>query len=197
MKNILLIIIIILLLGIIGFLFINNRNIIPSSMLSSTPSAQDNSSNITVTNTVDGYCTPNQLKAAIEPEVAAGNYYGQITITNTSQSSCQVIGNNTLEVNYPVSVTNFKTVSKGNTTASVFTLEPNQTIYSLIHFPNGPQCSSTATDVNAMISYAVSPTESVSFTPTMGTTVDIPSCGNPSEMTTIDLYPFSTQVVTP
>lgn len=133
----------------------------------------------------------------MQPEGAAGNIYVTLTIKNVSQTSCQVIGNNLPSVNYPISVTNFKTITKRQPTTTVFTLTPNQTIYSLIHYPNGPQCSSKATGVDTGVSYAISSKDTISFKPTMGTTLEIPSCGSSSDITTIDLYPFSSQQVTP
>lgn len=148
-------------------------------------------------NTQVVFCTSSQLQATADPEAAAGNVYVTLTIQNTSQTACEVVGNNSLSVGYPNSVSNFQIAHKGQSTTPVFTLEPNQTIYSLVHFANGPQCSSEATDVDSMVSYDISQSESVSFTPTQGSTIAIPSCGNASEITTIDLYPFSTSQVTP
>ncbi len=133
----------------------------------------------------------------MDPEIAAGNLYATITLQNTSDAECKVIGNNTLEVGYPDSVTNFKTDTKGQASTPVFTLKPNQTIYSLIHYPNGPQCSSEATQVDAMVSYAISPKDTVSFKPATSDTLSIPSCGSDSDITMVDLYPFSTSEVTP
>lgn len=149
------------------------------------------------TSTSDGFCQPSQLASTIDPEVAAGNYYGVIKITNTSDRDCQVVGNNQLEIGYPNSVTNFKTQVKKAPTTELFNLTPNQSIYALIHFPNGPQCSSQAVDVNAMVSYQISPTETVTFQPTQGETVDIPSCGKATDITMIDLYGFENQQVMP
>jgi hypothetical protein len=198
MKSILTLIIVLLLIAGAGYyVFQNNRstqNVIPSpaptQTVQSTPTQAGSA-------TTGDFCTPSQLDANLEPEVAAGNLYAQITLKNNSQTTCRIVGNNTLKVGYPVSVTNFQTVIKSRPTTPVFTLTPNQTIYALIHYPNGPQCSSEATTVNAMVSYTISPTDSVSFKPTSGTTLDIPSCGNASEITTIDLYSFSNTEVTP
>lgn len=120
-----------------------------------------------------------------------------LTLKNVSTISCQVTGNNIVKVDYPISVTNFKAVTKRQPTTPVFVLTPNQTIYSLIHFPNGPQCSSQATGVNTGVSYQISPKDTISFKPTTGTTLEIPSCASSSELTTIDVYPFSSQQVTP
>lgn len=195
MRTILLLIIVILLVG-GGYYYFQTQQQSTSptpqpavtTVVTATPTATASSS---------AFCLPTQLQAVIDPEVAAGNLYGQITIKNTSQTTCQIVGNNTLEVGYPLSVKNFQTATKGQATTPVFTLEPGQTIYSLLHFANGPQCSSMATQVNSMVSYDISTTASVTFTPTIGSTLSIPSCGNQSEITTIDLYPFSSQQVTP
>lgn len=196
MKTILLLIIILLLVGGGYYFFQNQQKLTPQTTPTPTAATQ-----MTTTPSVPGgttaFCTPTQLQAVVDPEVAAGNVYGQITIKNTSTTTCQIVGNNTLEIGYPLSVKNFQTLTKGQATTPVFTLEPGQTVYSLLHYANGPQCSSTATQVNAMVSYDISPAESVTFTPTMGSTLSVPSCGKDSEITTIDLYPFSSQQVNP
>ncbi len=190
MKKILIAFVLLILLG--GstyFLLKNSASIVPSSP---TPTAA-----VTPTSTVEAFCTPSQLQATMEPEVAAGNAYIQIMLKNTSTTACNVIGNNTLSVGYPNSVTNFKTDVKRQPTTPLFSLTPNQTIYALVHYPNGPQCSSMATDVDSMVSYAISENDTISFKPTMGNTLLIPSCGKVSEITQIDLYPFSSNQVTP
>lgn len=200
MRSVLLLIAI-LLLAVVGYFvfrdqgfFNNTTTVIPSPTItvSTVPTAPTSGTSAT-----GNYCLPSQLEGKVDPEVAAGNVYATVTLKNISDTTCQIVGTNALEIGYPISVKNFQTVSKGQATTAVFTLEPKQTIYSLLHYANGPQCSSMATDVNAMVSYDISADESVTFTPTMGPTLDIPSCGKVSEKTTIDLYPFSTEVVTP
>jgi hypothetical protein len=198
MKRVLVLIIVLLLIGGAGYYYLRNNTSILNPTPTPAPTQTAQTSPIQeISDSPSSFCAPIQLEAGIEPEVAAGNYYGAITIKNISQTACQVVGNNTLTVGYPVSVTNFKTVSKREPTTPVFTLAPNQTMYALIHFPNGPQCSSEATQVDAMVSYKISQNDLVTFKPTMGSTVSIPSCGKASEITTIDLYPFSYKEVTP
>lgn len=143
------------------------------------------------------FCTPTQLKTVMTPEAAAGNVYAKLSIKNTSATVCQIIGDNQLKVDYPVSVTNFRTDQKDTPQKKFFTLNPGQVIYSLIHYPNGPQCSSKATDVDTMVSYKISAKDFVAFTPANATTVSIPSCGEQSELTMIDLYSFADKEVLP
>lgn len=143
------------------------------------------------------YCTPTQLDAILNTNVAAGQAYTTLTIKNISAKACDVIGNNQPQVMYPTSVNNFQTQLKSQPIAKVFTLAPGQTIYSLIHFPNGPQCSSEAVDVNAGVSYVISANDTVSFKPITGDTLDIPSCGKKEDITMIDLYSFSDVEVLP
>jgi hypothetical protein len=152
----------------------------------STPTAPQSSS-----------CKSDQLEAKLTSDGAAGNMYVTLTIKNTSQTPCNVIGNNQIQVMYPNSVTNLKTDLKKPPTKDIFTMSPNQTIYSLIHFPNGPQCSSEATEVNAGVSYKISETDTLSFKPFTGDTINIPSCGKETEITAIDLYSFSDKEVLP
>ena len=183
----------IVLAGATYFLLKNSTTNSPSAP---TPTPAPTSMVIT-SPTQSAFCTPLQLQASMETEVAAGNAYVQVMLKNISTTSCQVIGNNTLSVGYPNSVTNFTTDVKRQPTTPLFTVAPNQTIYALVHYPNGPQCSSQATDVNSMVSYAISGNDTVSFKPTMGDTLLIPSCGKATEVTQIDLYPFSSNQVTP
>jgi hypothetical protein len=195
-RNIVVIVVLLALLGGASYFLLRNSSSTPTATPTTTtgvsPTMEANP-----TSTTSAFCTPSQLQATTQTEVAAGNAYVQIMLKNNSSTSCQVIGNNTLSVGYPNSVTNFTIVSKKQPTTPTFTLTPNQTIYALVHFPNGPQCSSQATDVNSMVSYEVSEKDSVSFKPTMGDTLLIPSCGKATEVTQIDLYSFSTSPVTP
>lgn len=203
MRIVLIILVVVIVVG-AGFFFLSQnkktsnvsetREDKLTSMEQATPTPMQSSESSSVASEP---CKPSQLKAVASTDVAAGNAYVTLTLQNTSDSSCQVIGNNFPEVQYPLAVQNFKMDQKGTPANNTFTLAPNQTIYSLIHFPNGPQCSSQATDVNAAVSYQISSADSVTFTPTSGPTVDIPSCGKNSDITMIDLYPFSTQPVTP
>jgi hypothetical protein len=137
------------------------------------------------------FCLPTQLKASIDSQGAAGNIYGKITIKNISQTTCHVIGNNELKVEYPTSVQNFQIVQKGESATEIFTLAPNQAIYSLIHFSDSPQCSSKLINIATFVTYAFSRKDILIFSSNRGNIITIPSCENVSEKTQIDLYPFS------
>lgn len=187
MKIALIIIAVIVGVG-IGFVFFQRfTNVSPSQ----------NQTTNQATMTPEGFCSPSQLSGTVDPNPGAGNVYATVTITNISSTPCQVVGNNTLSIDYPNSVTNFQVVPQGTPSSATFNLEPNQSIYSLIHYPNGPQCSSQVTGVDAGVSYNVSQAETLAFTPTNASTIEIPSCDSPSEVTTIDVYPFSTSPVNP
>lgn len=142
-------------------------------------------------------CKPNQLEAKMTSEGAAGNMYVTVTLKNISQTACNVIGNNQLQIQYPNSVRNFKIEVRKPPTKNLFSVAPGQVIYSLIHYPNGPQCSANASFVNTGVSYAISMKETVSFKPSTGDTLDIPSCANDKDITRIDLYSFSDKEVSP
>jgi len=187
MKTVFIIAAIVIGLGIGFFLFQKYQS--PASDTSQTSTNQ--------TATPEGFCSPSQLSGTVDPSPGAGNVYATVTITNISQTECQVAGNNQLQINYPNSVTNFQVAPQDQATTPVFNLEPNKSIYSLIHYPNGPQCSSQVTGVDAGVSYNVSQAETLAFTITGSPTLEIPSCASPSEITTIDVYSFSTSPVTP
>lgn len=167
--------------------FIGLKLLLPNAASSTTPKSTTKISS----------CIPAQLQAQMNTDVAAGNAYTTVTLKNISDVSCIVTGNNQLQVMYPNSVKNFKTVVKKQPVTKEFTLAPTQTIYALIHYPNGPQCSSQGTDVNAGVSYKISDKDTVSFKPTQGDTLNIPSCGKETDITTIDLYSFSDAEVLP
>lgn len=189
-KKLLFIIFIFILLA-SGYILFKNSTLLDNPKMTPTKTEREN------TEKNAAVCSPSQLEGSMNSEVAAGNVYVQVTLKNITSSPCKIKGDNELTIGYPISVTNFQTEVKGTPGKKEFTLAPNQSIYSLIHYPNGPQCSSLAMDVNAMVSYNISDTESVLFTPSTGPTLDIPSCGNASEVTMIDLYPFSDTPVTP
>jgi hypothetical protein len=168
-------------------IFIGLKLLLPNASSSTTPTSTTRIIN----------CIPAQLQAQMNTDVAAGNAYTTVTLKNISDVACIVKGDNPLEVMYPSSVKNLKTVQKSQPITKEFTLAPTQTIYALIHYSNGPQCSSQGTDVNAGVSYKISDKDTVAFKPTQGDTLNIPSCGKETDITTIDLYSFSDKEVLP
>lgn len=194
MKTVLIIVAAIIIVA-IGALVL--RNILESVPYKRLPTSNSIEPSPTPEQTYQSFCTASQLTGTAETDVAAGNAYVTITIINTSDTACDVIGNNTPEVSYPNAVTNVQISVKDEPQTSVFTLQPNDSIYALIHYPNGPQCSTESTTVDAMVSYQFSDSEAIAFTPNVGTTILISSCAEASEITMVDVYHFSSSPVTP
>jgi hypothetical protein len=143
------------------------------------------------------YCTPQDLLTSLSLEPAAGNIYGKITIKNVSPNKCQVIGSNALSANYDTqAIKNISTTHQGDVASTLFSLAPNETLYSQIHYPNGPQCSGPTQTAKVTFMYAVSPTENVDIVNQNGTIEqNIQVCQSESEQTTIDLWYLSTQPI--
>ncbi len=196
-KAVAVIIIMIIFLGAGFSLWHNNANYLKKESRSKVTPTIIQQQNENPSKTTLTYCNSAQLSARMISEGAAGNIYVTLILKNISQESCQINGDNLPEIGYPLSVKNFKTVAKKEPTIKKFDLKPNQEIYSLLHYPNGPQCSSEATQVNSMVSYQIAKDASLTFKPASGTTLLIPSCEKENEQTAIDLYPFSTEKITP
>lgn len=144
------------------------------------------------------YCAPNQLQANLSLEPAAGNIYGTFTIKNTSNTTCQVSGNSFITANYASTIKNIAVTHVGEPTQSTYTLEPNQTLYSQLHYPNGPQCSSAAQSTPVTFRYAVSPNKSITFTNSNGNTAqNVATCKASDEETTIQIWNISDKPITP
>jgi hypothetical protein len=198
MKAAIGVIIALVILGILGFWFLNmQKSQTPSS---SYTSSQNNNSTQPVTpsqepNKTVAYCTPNQLTGQLIPNVGAGNVFVSVTLKNTSTTECKV--DNVLpELDYPNSVQNITTSPQGQPTSKTLNLKPNQTVYSQLHYPNGPQCSGPTLGVNSAVSLQISPDNTFTFQPQGSTTLDIEACQAASQMTQVQIWPLSEKPIT-
>jgi hypothetical protein len=143
------------------------------------------------------YCTLQDLQTSLALEPAAGNIFGTITIRNVSTNTCQIVGSNTLSLQYDTqTIKNISVTHKGDVASTLFSLTPNQTLYSKLHYPNGPQCSGPTHTAKVTFMYAVSPTENVDIVNQNGTIEqNIQVCQSESEQTTIDLWYLSTEPI--
>ena len=146
----------------------------------------------TPTSTQVTFCKPQDLQANITSEGAAGNIYGTLTIKNISSSTCTIQGNNFVAARF--SATNVILDQQGDPGSTQIDMSPNQIVYSQMHFPNGPQCSSGIIQSPVTFTYQISPTDKVTFKP--GTGLSAPSvtaCKAGSEITQLDVWSISLQ----
>ena len=164
--------------------------IVPPINQTHTPTSEQTSPSPTSEPTTsENFCNKTDLQALVSFEGAAGNIYGTLTIKNISSTACNIIGNNKIET-----ITAPKNISftyEGIAT-TMFTLKPNQTVYGQVHFPNGPQCSGDIITSPISFSYAISNSETITFTTTGPGNAMITTCTAADEPTEIDLWNLST-----
>ena len=183
---ILFVILAILFIGDLYFLkFSNNSHIkpiFPTSSVTQTP----------INNL--GFCNPSDLEANMSTEGAAGNIFGTLTIKNISKNNCQIIGSNFIQPS--LNAVNLTVKDEAQTGPETFTLTPNQTVFSQIHYPNGPQCSSQVIQTNISYIYKISASETINFKNQNGSTnLTIGICQSPNENTELDVWSLSQKPV--
>jgi hypothetical protein len=137
------------------------------------------------------YCSQKDLQTTVVTDPGAGNINGMFEIKNISGANCQIVGNNTIMASYNEHVIkNIAVTHTGKPEMESFELAPNQSVYARLHYPNGPQCSGPTQTANVAFSYAISPTDTISFKEE-----SVRVCSSDSEMTTITLWNISSQPV--
>jgi hypothetical protein len=169
------IIIFVIFLGVIYLVFANksslNLAVATSTPQTATPSPIANTD-----------CTNDQLSASASYEPAAGNIYGTLTITNTSNTDCTVTLGDTIKANYTAS--NISINYESNPPTLSQNLHPGDKVYSQVHYPNGPQCQSEILPKPVIFSYEMNNIK-VDFDST-----SVSACAG-SENTQIDIWPLS------
>ena len=145
------------------------------------------------------YCSPGDLQSLVELGAGAGNVYGTLTLKNISQDTCEVLGGDFVVADYDSSVKNITITHIGQTQAQPFVLAPGQTIYSQVHYPNGPQCQSIGLNqTNVTFTYQISPTDTVSFKNQQGGAQQIlQTCKSPNDRTEIQIWNMANHPITP
>lgn len=168
----------------------------PTSIPTPTPTPVTVTPNPTVT---ISYCLPANLQATIDLSPGAGNVYGTFTLKNVSSNTCKISGGEFIGVNYDTTkVKNITVTDIGQTQSQPFILNPNQTIYSQVHYPNGPQCQSGVNQTPVTFTYKISPTSTVVFTSAQNNIPQVvQTCKSDSEMTEVQIWNMSTQPITP
>lgn len=195
-KRVILFIITVVLLGGIGIFGFRKLEETTPSKVSPTEVPSPHSS---PTNTSLPYCSPQDLNALITIEGAAGNIYGTITLKNTSAQLCQILGGN-IGVFYDTgNIKNITVTAVGQTQTKPIVLTQGQTIYSQVHYPNGPQCQSLGIQtVPVIFTYKISPTSTISFKNKEGSeTQTVQACKSSKDITDIQVWNISTEPITP
>jgi len=136
------------------------------------------------------HCQRDQIKATFSSEGAAGNIYGQLTMTNISSKPCHISLGNTITITTDTHTIVSNYTQKSPTTD--FVLAPGATVYSHVHFPNGPQCQSGVAQKAISFLYTTIEFRSITKTPIL-----VQACVSPSEKTIIDIWPLSQIAPTP
>jgi hypothetical protein len=132
---------------------------------------------------ITSYCTSDQLKADARYEPAAGNIYGTLTITNTSNRDCNIVLGNSIHAEYDATniTTGFEDMTPNN---HIYLLKAGSKVYSQVHYPNGPQCQSQISPKPIVFSYEANNIK-VDFDST-----SVSACSG-NENTQIDIWPLS------
>ncbi len=144
------------------------------------------------------YCKKQDLQASIMLSPGAGNIYGTLKLTNTGSEACEIAGSNPINIQYDADRNkNIQISYVGQTQSDTFNLPPHQSLYSQVHYPNGPQCSTTTNPVIVSFSYAISSRESIEFkNEDLINPVVVQSCKLATEMTQIQIWNLSNDPIT-
>lgn len=146
------------------------------------------------------YCSPEDIQAVLTLSPGAGNVYGTFTIKNFTKVSCLIQGGQFITPDYDSqSVKNISVSYIGHTQPVPFVLPPGQSLYSQVHYPNGPQCQSIGFNQTPVsFSYKISSTDTVLFKTGEGKTqLVIQTCKTNSAITEIKIWNLSSQPITP
>ena len=138
------------------------------------------------------FCSPSDIKATVAFEGAAGTIYGNFTITDISASDCQIISDQFINLVYNTQVKNIAIAHNGIPQRNIYILHPNISLYALVRIPNGPQCSSQIKPVSTSYTYQIADNTTITFKDaTNNQQFTINACSKPSEITTVNLSPWS------
>lgn len=178
--------IIVLFLGLATYLYSPHTNLIP--VLTPTPTSAP----------IHSFCNTNDLQALITLSPGAGNVYGTLTVKNIGTKPCQIEGENYVNAKYDTqAVKNISIEHQGTAESSMYAISPNQSLYSQIHYPNGPQCSDRTIATPVTFAYSVSPNNTIDFVNNDNSkTVTVNTCLSNSEVTTIQIWNLSSTPIT-
>lgn len=144
------------------------------------------------------FCRPDQLQGRVSIEPAAGNIYGTITLKNISSTPCTLSADKMISATASPEVKNIDLAYEGARSLQTITLKTGQTLYSQLHYPNGPQCSGMSNFTPVTLSYSYSPTDDLIFSTANGSkTITVATCQSSTEKTTIQLWYLADHPIIP
>ncbi|MGI8420521.1 MAG: DUF4232 domain-containing protein [Candidatus Levyibacteriota bacterium] len=140
--------------------------------------------------TLDSYCTSANVTGTISLDGAAGNIFGTLTLKNISTKACAINANNFIQATSTAK--NITITQEGKIGLKYINLQPNQTIYSQVHYPNGPQCNGTTKAQTITFAYQISPSQTVTFED-KNNNLDqaLTACAADDEKTAIEVWSIS------
>jgi hypothetical protein len=184
MKNakLIIILVVIVVFATIGTFLISkfsSPNAVPQPQLNTQP-------------TTTPFCQPNQLSGNIDTQAAAGNIYATLTLTNIGKTACEIALGDTISARFDAK--NIAVHYEDTTHSNKMILSPTKSVYSQVHFPNGPQCQSGIIQKPLTLTYKAGQT-SIEFKSTNGKLM-VQACSSESEKTIIDIWPLSQKPIT-
>jgi hypothetical protein len=145
------------------------------------------------------YCQPTDLQTSLSLSHGAGNVFGTFTIKNISKQACQIQSDTSIAAEYDLKkYPNIVIEQKGQPQNGTVSLLPNQTLYSQVHYPNGPQCPGPTHTAPITFIYALPGQQKIFFVNQNGSKEqDVRVCDTTSAVTTIEIWNLALQPITP
>lgn len=161
---------------------------------SSLPQASGTLSSSPTPPTDSTSCAPTNIEPVITLDAGAGNIYGTLSLKNTSSKNCSISGNEFIIPQYEAK--NITVSEQGAVGAKTISLAPQQTVYSQVHFPNGPQCSGRTEQGQITFTYPITLSQSVVFKDESGEVAQpIQLCSTVLENTDVQVWSISSKPV--
>jgi len=143
-----------------------------------------------VTTISQNFCLPKNIETNVSFEGGAGNIYGSVTIKNVSSKTCDIQGDKFISAKF--SAPNISISQQGKKGSALLHLQPGQTVYSQIHFPNGPQCNGSTHQTAVNFNYEISPESVATFVQNGNLpTTNVTTCDGKNQLTQIDVWSIS------
>ena len=139
------------------------------------------------------YCQKDQLETSMSTQGAAGNIYDELIITNKGKKACLIVLGNTITALFNAKniITHYIEIVPNQN----YTLAPSATVYSQVHYPNGPQCQN-GIHIQPLTLYYKTAQITIPFTPGVkGGKLVVQACRSQNEKTSIDIWPLSKQPI--
>jgi len=203
----LLVVIVIIVGGTFGYEKLHPKNdqvmVPPTELTTPTPTTDESSSPLASvmptktpqpTTTTESVCAPTDILATIALEAGAGNIYGTLSLQNKSKHSCSINGNDYVIPQYEAK--NITVSRQGTVGEKSILLSAGQTVYSQVHFPNGPQCQGPTVEGTVSFTYPISDSQSVVFSDDSGEVRQpIQLCSSATDNTEVQVWSISNKPV--